>query len=703
MVVQRKNKTSVLVTRSACKVFLLAALVVCAGAGSFDVFSHTSESLQVSASFADKQVAADEAIELRLNRPLRKEEGSLALIVGKSDLSALLIVTEKSLRYDPKTLPLPLGESQVILYLVSEKNEWKETARFTLRVGRIDGVEGPGVGGPGQGVKDTAKVPEVDSTAAPRSSATDAQPPTPGADTASSTKQSQKRLGFEKLDLIPSVTVSFKSQTEQSNFPAINRPERATFTDLNLQMSFKGDIDRGLFTSQSQFDFVGASFKKEALRFGQLGERAPQVDLSSYLMQFKLGKVRYQVGHFSFGANRHLVNGFSSRGLMVSVPLGNRADFALSAMNGTSIVGYSNFFGVDKSKHRLVGGTLGFELMSKRPGGMRVEASLLDAWLQPVNGFSQGSINDAERSRGAGFRVLASDSAQRFKIDAGISRSTFTSPSDPLLNQGRDVKPFPSITGNARYLDASYDILKGLSLTKQKKVNLSFGFRHEQVDPLYRSLGASTQADKVSNDFSLTGSIGEINAQFTHGRFNDNLGDVPSILKSLTRANTFAVGVPLASILGDAKAPSRLLPRVSYTINLTHQFGAAIPVRGGFEFDPGSIPDQLSTNQSITADWQIENWRLGYRLNHSFQNNQQPGRELSDFANLVNGFTVGIAANRSLDLNFDLNAESANNREAGTIDRTLRLSPSINWRMSKRATLASSLSTTLAGDDADTK
>ncbi|HWP41825.1 MAG TPA: hypothetical protein VNO14_01225, partial [Blastocatellia bacterium] len=321
----------------------------------------------------------------------------------------------------------------------------------------------------------------------------------------------------------------------------------------------------------------------------------------------------------------------------------------------------------------------------------------------PVNGFSQGSVNDAERSRGLAARVVASDRAQRFRLDAGFSRSRFTSPPDPLLNQGRDVKQLPSVARNARYLDASYDILRDLPLTKEKRVNLSLALRHERVDPLYRSLGASTQADKASNDFSVTGSVGEISAQFTHGRFTDNLRNIPSILKSFTRASTFSTGAPLASLFAASGQPSPFLPRVSYTVNRLGQFGAAIPVRGGFELDPSSIPDQLSTGQSITADWQIKQWRLGYRLNHSFQNNRQPQREAADFASLVNGFTVGVSPSDSLDLNVDISAESAANREAEAVDRTFRLAPAVNWRMTRHATFASNLSITLAGDEARTR
>ncbi|HWP42223.1 MAG TPA: hypothetical protein VNO14_03230, partial [Blastocatellia bacterium] len=66
-------------------------------------------------------------------------------------------------------------------------------------------------------------------------------------------------------------------------------------------------------------------------------------------------------------------------------------------------------------------------------------------------------------------------------------------------------------------------------------------------------------------------------------------------------------------------------------------------------------------------------------------------------------FVFGVTPSDSIDINLDINLESAENKEAGTLDRTFRLAPSINWRISPKSTFAGSLSTTFAGDAADTK
>lgn len=686
----RKKSSASIPAQRACALLAAIALLAMSAVSTRRVCAQESSKpgseLTVSASFADQPVAADTPIAFRVNRPLRKTEGSLAIVIGQSDLTALFNVTETVWQYDAKSFPLPMGESVVTVYLVSPDHQWQELARFTLRIAAA------------KTETQTDQQPPKDQAASAAASPPPDSQPGPTAPSSS-----QKKSGFDKLDFIPSITLSLNSQPAQATFPLANRPERATFTDGNLQLSFRSNMSRGLFESQNQFDFIGASFQPAALRFGQLGEKAPQIDLSSYLLQAKVGKVSLQSGHFSYGLNRHLMNNFSSRGVMLSLPLGKRGDLAFSAMNGTSIVGYSNFLGIEKSRHRLLSATLGLEVLPKRPGGLRLEVTGLNGWLQPVNSFSQGSVNDAERSRGMGLRLIATDPTQRLRLDAGFARSQFTSPADPLLDQGRQVKQLPSITRNAHYLDVSYELLRNVALTADKSVNLSVNFRHERIEPLYRSLGASTGADKVSNDFALSGSIGDFSAQFSHGRFHDNLNDIPSILKSLTRGNNLSLAMPIASLLGKTQKPREWLPRVSYSVNRTHQFGAAIPVGGGFELDLGAIPDQMGTNHAINADWQLQKWRVGYRFNRSLQDNRQPQSASADFAGLTNGIGVGISPTSALDLNFELNAESAEDRASQAIDRTLRFAPTINWRMTAKSALASNCSITLAGDEAGTK
>jgi hypothetical protein len=708
----------------------------------------SDEGLKITTSVeAGQPLNPTDKIELRLNRTLTKAENRLAILLGQTDLSALFTLKDKTLTYNGKLFPLPVGETPLIVYTVSSSEEWKEVARLTIKV--IDPKAAPATSPevnsaeksetstkekavdvktvstsegktetktnekpPENGDAKKAEANQGKETPPEKAEEKTAQEPPPAegekpaqesqaaADSSapSQTEPQKKIAGFEKLDFTPSITLSMKSQAAESHFPEETRPERPTFADFTIQGSFKNELQRGLFNSQSQFDIAGSSFQKEALRFGTLGEAAPLIDLSSYLMQFQVGKAKFFTGHTSYGTNRHLVNSFSSRGITMQLPINNQVDFSMAAMNGSAIVGTANFFGLNKRKHQILSSTIGMEFLPKRPGGLRAEVSYLNGYVLPISSVNEGNVNDAERSRGVGFRVLASDAKQRFRFEGGFARSQFFNPDDALLSQGNNLVAIPTITRNARYIETGFDILKDFTVTENRKMNLTFNFKHERVDPLYRSLAASTAADKIQNQFEWLWSLGDITAQFSHIRFNDNLANVPSILKALNRAEHFAFAAPLLSIFGDPNKPNPFLPRVSYTFDRGYQFSKAIPVNGGFEFAPEAIPNQIATVQGLSFEWQFQKLRLGYRANHSFQNNRQLGLDLADLFNLANGISVGIPVSPTFDLNVEFGFDSAKAKETGRIDRTYRLAPNITWRMNQRATLTSSLSTTFAGD-----
>lgn len=93
-----------------------------------------SQELAVSASFADKSVSPRERIELRLNRLLKPAEGRLAIVISRTDVTDLFEKIDDRLVYNPDIMPLPQGESQLIVYIVSGSGEWKDIAKFLVRV-----------------------------------------------------------------------------------------------------------------------------------------------------------------------------------------------------------------------------------------------------------------------------------------------------------------------------------------------------------------------------------------------------------------------------------------------------------------------------------------------------------------------------------------------------------------------------------------
>jgi hypothetical protein len=415
-------------------------------------------------------------------------------------------------------------------------------------------------------------------------------------------------------------------------------------------------------------------------------------------MQFQIGKTKLAVGHIAFGTNRHLINSFSSRGISITTPVSKYADISLAAMNGTSVVGWSNFFGLSKSKHQFVSGSAGFELIPEHRGELRLELSALDGRLLPLSNFNQGNITDAERSRGLGLRFLGAAPSQRWRFDSGFTRSRFTNPADPSLFQGFNVISVVEKTSNASYLDGAFNIVQNARLSETKRATVTLNYKYEQIDPLFKSIAATIQPDRLQNEIDVVANIGDVTATVTHFRFHDNLGNVPSVLKSLTRRSGVIVGMPVSALLSNPAKPSQWLPRVSYTFDQTHQFGASIPVNGGFELSPGSVPDQMSTNQTFSADWQVKTVRWAYRINRSFQDNRQVGRELADLSNITNLWSVGFQPKESFSVNLDLSFDSALDKAQKRTDHTFRAGPSFSWTIKKSMVFTGTLSGTTLGN-----
>lgn len=654
--------------------------------------------LTVTAAFdVHTSITPNTPIEFRLSGLPTPGEGRIAIVIAHTDLTSLFVVDGQRLIYVPNLIPLPVGKPELVVYWIGLNDEWREVAHFTIEVVKEKLAPVPLPLEPSTlptGVVTTPQTQTGGASVKTDNTPATATPVVPATQDASNNK---------KLKFTPSLTIAVKSQMAQFNFPADTRPtQRATFTDETLQFSLRSEGSNGPFTSQTQFDLAGSSVQQEALRFDTLGSNAPQLDLASYLVQLQIGRTKVAIGHTSFGSSRQLINSFSSRGITLTVPITKRFDFSMAGMNGTSVVGYDNFFGLGRSKHQLQSATFGIELLPSRPGGLRVEFSAVTAYIQALNGFSQGSVNDVERSKGGSVRLVFTNKTERLKFDGGFTRSRYQNPADPLLYQGTNTIAIPFLTRNARYFDVSYEVLRNLPLTKTRQLSLSVVMRHEQVDPLFKSLGASAQADKTQNEFEVTGNMGEISVQAGATRFNDNLRRIPSILQSLTRAKRFSIALPAIALVGGTTSKSPLLPRLSYSFDSTHQFGADIPINGGFGNDPSLIPDQYSTNQTFSAEWQIKTFSTGYNYNRSFTNNQQPGRTFSDFRNETHSARVGFSPLSKLNLTLDFTREAASDLESAKLNSTWRIASTATWNMNKHIAWTGGISNTIAGDRART-
>lgn len=567
----------------------------------------------VTAAFGARAVSTTDALLLTLSRPLDPAEGRLAVLVGTTDCSDLFTAAGTAAMFTPAAWTLPVGTTEVAAYLVTPAGEWRPLGRFPL----------------------TVAAPE----AMPRA-------------------------------LRPTLDLAFKGQLAEDHRPDTNAPPRATFQDLSMQAALEADGTSGDATRKASVKLVGTTFRNEALRFGALGEAAPLIDLSGYTAELGHGRARLAVGSLNRGSHRHLVNQFDSRGASATLPLGRPAELTVAALSGSQIVGWDNPLGIDTRAHRILVGTVGVELVPARPGGVRLEVSALTGSVLPLANYNQGLVRDAATSRGLGVRVLFNDGSGRVRLEGSLSRSRFRNAADLELESGLPVAAEEASAADARYGRAEVDLLR-LGSGTALPVTFTVSAEHEQVDPLYRSVGAQPDADRRQDAFGTTLRLGEGAVQVTHARAEDNLGRVASILTTLTRQVSVEASLPLASLAAGGGRRSPLLPALGYTLARVRQLGAGLPPDS--DFSATHVPDQLSVSHTARAQWQGETHSLGYAVTVSRQDNRQPGRETADFAQETHQASFGFVRSERFQASLDFQLERARNEERSETGRVRRV------------------------------
>lgn len=626
---------------------------------SWIVKTQAQQDLKVTANFAGQEVSQTENIELKLSRAVSSDEGKVTVFLNETDITSLVKIDNETIVYSPSVSPLPAGENLVKVYLAVTDEDWKELADFKLLV-----------------------------------------------------KQSDQAKEEEKTEVAftPNVQMNIKGENTTDFFPNSARPERPHFTDTTGQASFNLTVSRTGWNLNSQIDLVGSSRQNEALRFGELGSKAPQIDLSSYQIQLEKGRFKAQFGHVSFGSSRHLINNFSSRGISVTVPITKKDDITFGAANGTSVVGFGNFGGISRAQHSIFSTTYGREIL-KEPGGFRFEFTMMRGSLLPLTNFNEGAIVDAEKSFGGTIRLKRDIS--RFRFDAGFTRSRFTNPVDLSMSQGfggfdefgeiieqtLPVKKTNSITRNGSYAEISYDIFQGYNILKDRPLRLSATYRYEELEPLFRSVVAPLQADRQQHQFELTGGFGDLNFTLGNLRDRDNLDEIPSILKTYNRNNNVNLNFSVGSLFNPSK-PSKFLPRIGYTVTTIRQFGAFLPSEGDFT-EVSQVPDQATRNHNIGLNWQFsQKFSFNYQHQRSLIDNRQIGRENADFRNTNHGFSFNLKLLKNLSLSANTGINQIVSFERERTDRTFNLGSTITWQNAifTDSTFMGNFNGTIAGD-----
>jgi hypothetical protein len=596
----------------------------------------------VSGDFAGRWVRPTETLTLRIAQDLFARSGDLRLFAGIADMTALARSVQPGvIVIDPRAAPLPSGESELIVWL-AEGAAWRDVARLPLKVLTASGLEAGSV--------------------------------TP------------------KLDL------AAKSQFGQGSGGGATPPPRPTFLDLTGRAAASFDARRGDFSAEGNLNFSGSSYRNEALRFGQLGAEAPKVDLNDYAVNAHARSSRLAVGHLSTGNNPLLLSSFASRGVGFGQKIGPNLDLSLSALNGTGIVGYDNFFGLDEADHRVYAASAGYEFIAARPGGLRIELTYLDASVQSRSNFNVGEIPDAERSEGIGLRLSGSTAGGRVRADLVLARSNYVNPFDPQLAQGGELQAVKPATASGRIVDLNIDLLHGSkALADKHPLTVTLALHHERVEPLYRSLGAFFAADQAQNRVTLTSQMAGAQLQLLGSRQQDNIDNVPTILKNRTTIGSATLSLPLPQWFGPADRRS-WWPTASYSIQDVAQRAINEPVTADSGFAATHRPDQKNRSHQLSLAWNLMPWTLSYGASYADQDNRQVGRERADFTNGAHQLGITVRAAETLNFSLAVNRARSYSRERDLATYSNGGNAGIDWQFAQRWSLAANVGRTLGSD-----
>lgn len=571
---------------------------------SFVIFFYTHVATAVTVektNFSDKQtVQPTSEIKLKLDRLPSLDEGRLAIFIGQTDVTSMFETVGNELIYQPKDVPLPVGENKLIVYLIKQNNQWQEIAQLSLKVSEQQEAEKP----------TDSKVQE-----APTESTPDEEK-TPGSKPTKKPGEPESKEGD---------TVLRPTLTLQSQFLEARRGEiepNPTFTELTFKGDFNAQQKIGDLDIKGVFGLFGTTIQQNAIRSEQLGSRAPNLDLERYDIDLAYGSTTLSLGHNSYGNHKFLLDNISNRGLLLNSKLTDNLDITLATTSATDIIGFDNILGLDQlDNNNISAAIVGYQIVKENSDndskGVRLEATVMTATRKPDANFNELEVLDAEKSDGFGLTLVASDSSGRLRFNGGFARSTFTNPSNQLdaeLTEEVNVVPVVPATENAYFLEAEYDLLKDVNLGGERTLSLTLKATHERIDSLFNSIGANVEPDNMQTAISLEGSIAGANVTLQQDWNEDNLANMFTMPKTKRRNTAFNINLPLQTVFA---VENSLFPTLSYSFTSNHNFTANSP-------QPINLlrSDLLTTTHTFGTQWKIQNLTFGYDLSSTFSDNR---------------------------------------------------------------------------------
>jgi hypothetical protein len=578
-----------------------------------------------------------------LSRALTAGDGRLAVLLDAVDLSALVVQRGTALTLSLAREALPDGPLSVAVYLVGTDGIWRERGTFALR--------------------------------------------------------RRTRAGLDSAGWQPRLAAQSEGQLAQGGVPSGPGARPLPFQDLAWNGGLAGIARRGTWRADWQSLLVANARQPLRLRASRLGAEAPVVDLASYSVRLSHRRGELTAGHVQVGNDRLLANQFRSRGLRAEASLGQRAEVTMASVSGSELVGWDDPAGLARPSHRVQLASMALEALPKQPGLLRAELTAIDGSLQPLPAFSQQAVTDRERSRGLGATLAAALPSQRARLTLGMARSRFTNPVDPLLSGTASIIPVDETARWAQFADVAVEALRQRAVFGVV-TSLQLAARHQRTDPLYRSVAAFVQADQRQDALDATAAFGPVQWQGSVSQGRDNVGNLANLLTTRSRTRSTSTTVPVATVFG--RPTAWWLPTLTASWQGSGQVGDPPPDSAGFR-SPVQRPDQWNTNALVSAAWQRKWLQATWRVNRSFVDNRQEGRESSDFRSAVQAITLNAAPSPQWSVGVDLSDERQHAVETQTRAHSRRVALQGDWRPFASTALNGAWSTIIADDRAATR
>jgi hypothetical protein len=592
--------------------------------------------------FTERWVAPDETLTLRIDAAQQAEWRQWRVFAGTSDVTALVrLASPGVLEIRPLATAWAPGQGELAVY---DGQTWSAIGRWPLKV------------------------------------------LTPGS--------------FEASEFAPRLRVQAEGRARERRSDAQPLSPRGEHADTALAAGMEWKGTRGAATWEAAVNVVGNSHRGKALRFGARGAGAPKADLADYRVAMGVSGHKAELGHLSAGNHPLLAQGFASRGLGLTSRLGETLDVSLHLLRGSAVVGWDDPTGLQESQHRVHLLSLGAELVRERPGGLRIELSLLDASILPQAAFNAGAVPDAERSRGFGLRLGGALPGGRLSGELVLARSRFSNPFDPQLAQGAELQAVEPVTRNAVSASAQWQALKQAAFAGQM-LDLTLNLKFDRAAPLYRTPAASVAADQQATRLGVQAAAAGASAQFQAGTRVDNLARVATLLRTRTDDGSLSLALPLPAWLGDKDRPATAWPALAWTAQRTHQRAVNAPDPLASGIAATHRPDQRTASQQVNLAWTVGAGSVAYGLTRSTIDNRQPGRERADFDRLAHQGSLNASFGETLRVGVTLARGRQLSQETGLVSRTLGGTVQLDWQPADRWSVSATLSRDAADDSRD--